>query len=364
MLDSINGTFSNGENTTVNGGHGADFLVGSDGPEKFIGAQGDDSVVAGGGDDLSIWNPGDGNDSFVGQAGTDTLDFNGANVSEKIAVGPTDAGVHVTRDVSNVAVDTEQVELLDLSAIGGADTITAGNLAGHVKLKIDAGSGDDSVIGSDGPDTISGGDGSDLLRGRQGEDTINGNGGPDQLFGGAGHDTLDGGDEADAIACGGTGDTFARDPFDTIAPDCFTDPTPPAPPPGPGTSPAPSDPGSPPPPSEPGSPPADPGSPAPLPPQPPVRGFAKPVVKATHTGLVVKLHNTSDAPIKVKLVAVESKRHYKTVTTKLGVGARVTLKLKAPHALRKRIARKATRRPKLTVLNVANGIKLTLRPRL
>jgi hypothetical protein len=328
---------------------------------------------------VAIWNPGDGNDSFLGQDGFDTLKFNGANLSEKIAIGPNGPAVRLTRDVASIAVEGEGVELFDIKTIGGADTVTAGDLAGRTKLKIDTGSEADTVIGSDGPDIITGGTEGDLLRGRGGEDTIAGNDGVDQLFGGAGHDALDGGPAADSISCGGVGggvgDAIARDPFDTVNPDCFTDPVPVPPGGGPGAPPPgdPGDPGTPPPP-DPGSPsPADPGTPPPppagpgAPPATPTgRGFAKPVVKATRTGLVVKLRSTSATPIALKLAVVESGRKYKAVTKTLIPGARLTVKLKAPAGLRKAIAasRTRTRTPKITVVNLATGGKLTLKPHL
>ena len=37
----------------------------------------------GAGDDTFVWNPGDDNDTIEGQAGVDTLLFNGANVERK-----------------------------------------------------------------------------------------------------------------------------------------------------------------------------------------------------------------------------------------------------------------------------------------
>ena len=40
----------------------------------------------GAGDDTFVWNPGDGSDIVEGQAGTDTMQFNGANIAEKIDI--------------------------------------------------------------------------------------------------------------------------------------------------------------------------------------------------------------------------------------------------------------------------------------
>ena len=38
------------------------------------------------GDDVFTWFPGDGNDMIEGMAGNDTLQFNGSNIGEKIAL--------------------------------------------------------------------------------------------------------------------------------------------------------------------------------------------------------------------------------------------------------------------------------------
>ena len=42
------------------------------------------SALMGAGDDTFVWNPGDGSDTIEGQDGNDTMQFNGANINEKI----------------------------------------------------------------------------------------------------------------------------------------------------------------------------------------------------------------------------------------------------------------------------------------
>src|SRR4029079_17947836 len=69
---------------TMNGGDGNDLMTGSDGNDLMIGGRGNDTVFMGAGDDTFVWNPGDGSDTVEGQAGTDFLIFNGANINEKI----------------------------------------------------------------------------------------------------------------------------------------------------------------------------------------------------------------------------------------------------------------------------------------
>src|SRR5215208_3703467 len=70
-------------NDTITGGDGADVLFGGDGNDLITGGRSNDTAVLGAGDDSFVWNPGDGSDTVEGQAGTDTLLFNGANIAEK-----------------------------------------------------------------------------------------------------------------------------------------------------------------------------------------------------------------------------------------------------------------------------------------
>jgi Ca2+-binding RTX toxin-like protein len=73
---------------------------------------------------------------------------------------------------------------------------------------IDAGAGNDSVLGGDGndrvwagagDDSVDTGPGFDRVRGRRGDDTINGGDGFDVLHGGLGADTINGGPGNDRI---------------------------------------------------------------------------------------------------------------------------------------------------------------------
>ena len=58
---------------TLNGGLGADVLIGSQGDDLVNGGDGNDLALMGAGDDTFVWNPGDDNDTIEGQAGVDTL---------------------------------------------------------------------------------------------------------------------------------------------------------------------------------------------------------------------------------------------------------------------------------------------------
>jgi hypothetical protein len=66
----------------------------------------------------------------LGGAGFDTLDFNGANVNEKINITANGGGFTFTRDVGNITMSVSQVETIEFNALGGADTITINDLTG------------------------------------------------------------------------------------------------------------------------------------------------------------------------------------------------------------------------------------------
>src|SRR5215204_436145 len=73
-IDGSGSTFA----LTLNGGFDVDVLIGGSSNDIVTGSDGDDLALLGAGDDRFIWNPGDDNDTVEGQAGTDTLQFNGS----------------------------------------------------------------------------------------------------------------------------------------------------------------------------------------------------------------------------------------------------------------------------------------------
>src|SRR4029079_1588548 len=104
--------------------------LGGDGDDDVRGGRGDDLALLGAGNDVFTWNPGDGSDTVEGQAGTDTLAFSGANISERIDISANGPRLRFTRDVANITMDTDDVERVTFNALGGADTITVNDLTG------------------------------------------------------------------------------------------------------------------------------------------------------------------------------------------------------------------------------------------
>ncbi len=260
-------------NDTLIGGDGNDTLIGGDGNDIINGGRGNDVALMGAGDDTFVWNPGDGSDTVEGQAGSDTMLFNGSNVSENIDLSANGSRARLTRDVGNVVMDTNSVEQVDVNALGGADTITVGNLTGTgigaVNLDLasvpGSGTGDgqaDTVIlnGTSGADnvqiagagssfsvsglpasvTVSGSEGANdqlvvnTLGGNDtisaaglpagvvqltvdagaGNDQIVGSEGADVLIGGDGNDSVNGGRGDDDVLLGAGDDTFVWNPGD------------------------------------------------------------------------------------------------------------------------------------------------------
>src|SRR5262249_5535872 len=112
------------------------------------GGTGNDTLFGGAGDDRYSWFPGDGNDTADGQAGNDSLGFFGDSSNDNIALSANGTRVRLTRDVDGVTVDLNSLEIVDVLARGGADTITVNDLTGTgvgviLLLLGDTGSGGD-----------------------------------------------------------------------------------------------------------------------------------------------------------------------------------------------------------------------------
>ena len=189
--------------------------------------------------------------------------FNGSNGDEIFAASANGERVLFTRNLGNIVMDLNDVEAIDLNALGGADSVTVNNLAGTDMSEVNAnlagtiggttgdgaidtvivvGSTDDDEISvDDGPNglvvtglaavvnvataepandslVVNGISGDDVidasqlpaglvaltLDGGDGDDLVTGSAGADAILGGAGDDFLIGGPGDDLID-GGTG---------------------------------------------------------------------------------------------------------------------------------------------------------------
>jgi predicted lipoprotein with Yx(FWY)xxD motif len=280
-MDESNGAFTSVIPTTIDAGAGNDTVLGGVGAETLLGGEGNDTLDGNGGndrapmgagDDTFVWDPGDGSDVVEGEAGADTMRFNGANVAEQVELSTNGNRLRLFRTQANITMDTAGVERVDFNALGGADLVTVNDLTGtdvgtvNVDLASSLGgvAGDGStdrvvVNGTAGNDTIDvsgnasgvavsglrttvaiqhqeatdelavnglGGDDhlsatalaaqsiSLTLDGGAGDDTIAGSPGVELLLGGDGNDSLDGNGGNDRALLGAGDDVFVWDPGD------------------------------------------------------------------------------------------------------------------------------------------------------
>lgn len=118
-------------------------------------------------------NLGNGDDTYVGTAGDDTV--NGQNGADNLSGGD-------GNDILNGGNDSDT-----LSGDAGNDTLSGGG-------------GNDTLSGGTGDDTLSGDGGNDTLSGGAGNDTLSGGVGDDSMTGGAGNDSLSGGQGDDVFS--------------------------------------------------------------------------------------------------------------------------------------------------------------------
>ncbi len=201
--------FGQSGNDTLLGRGGFDLLFGGSENDTLTGGDADDQAFGESGDDRMIWNPGDDTDLNEGGAGNDTVEVNGGGGAEVFTATANGTRVRFDRlDPAPFAIDIGTSENLVLNANGGNDRFSAtGDLAALIKLTVDGGAGDDTVLGSNGVDLLIGGDGNDFVDGQQGNDVAFQGAGDDtfQWDPGDGSDTVEGQDGTDTMLFNGSG---------------------------------------------------------------------------------------------------------------------------------------------------------------
>ena len=81
---------------------------------------------------------GDGNDTVEGQDGTDSMLFFGANIAENFDIAPNGGRGLFFRNIASVTMDLDDVESVDVRALGGADNFVVGDLSATDLTTIDA----------------------------------------------------------------------------------------------------------------------------------------------------------------------------------------------------------------------------------
>ncbi len=144
---------------TIDGGSGNDQIGGGSSNSglvtTLIGGEGDDTVYGSFEDDRFVEADANGNDTYVGQTGSDTVDYSA------IATG----GVTVSLGLGFAAQDT---------GAAGIDTI--------VEIE--------NIVGTGQADQLTGSAGDNQIDAAGGDDTVHATGGNDRLDGGAGEDTV------------------------------------------------------------------------------------------------------------------------------------------------------------------------------
>ena len=205
-------------NDTLLGKGGFDVLSGGSGNDTLTGGDADDRAFGEAGNDRMIWNPGDDTDLNEGGADVDTVEVNGGNGAEQFTTTANGARVRFDRiNPAPFAIDIGTSENLVVNANGGNDSFSAtGNLAALIRITVDGGTGEDTILGSNGIDTLLGGDGNDFVDGQQGNDTGLLGAGEDvfQWDPGDGSDTVEGQDGFDKMLFNGSA---ANENFDASA---------------------------------------------------------------------------------------------------------------------------------------------------
>jgi Ca2+-binding RTX toxin-like protein len=141
-------------NDTLRGGDGADQLLGGPGDDLVDGNIGADNALLGTGDDTFQWDPGDGSDVVEGQAGDDTMAFNGSNANEMIELRADGARFILTRDVGAITMDSDGIEHAKLRTLGGTDVVFANDLRGSDVKTLDVDLGSSLGGGDNAADTV------------------------------------------------------------------------------------------------------------------------------------------------------------------------------------------------------------------
>ena len=135
---------------TINSGAGDDMIDAGSGDDFVTGGVGHDTAFLGSGSDTFVWNPGDGSDFVEGDSGNDALVFNGNAAAEQMSLSANGPESVFLRQPGNVRMDMDDVEQLDLTPLGGADTVAINDMTGtgfqqaNIDLSV-AGAGDGQV---------------------------------------------------------------------------------------------------------------------------------------------------------------------------------------------------------------------------
>lgn len=168
---------------------GGDIILGGSDRDIIFGGAGDDQIDGGKGDDY-----------IIGDGGTWSVAIDEEFVSA------------ISDDEKNNMTPEEYALRVLHNARTENDLLTDTALVAHTEISLS--DGGDTLIGGEGNDEIHGGGGDDHIDGGAGNDLIHGGKGHDRILGGSGNDTIHGGEGMDIVF----GDRINSTPMDLAAP--------------------------------------------------------------------------------------------------------------------------------------------------
>ena len=129
------------------------MLIGGAGSDFIDGQQGNDTILMGDGDDTFQWDPGDGSDTVDGGAGVRHDACSTAPTSARSSTSSAN-GDHArfTRNIASIVMDLDNLEKVRLNALGGADTVTVGDMSGTDVKQVDIDLAASGTLTPDGAD--------------------------------------------------------------------------------------------------------------------------------------------------------------------------------------------------------------------
>jgi len=76
------------------------------------------------------WDPGDGSDTIAGGTGQDRFVFHGSAANEILTLAGASGQVRFTRNLASIDMGLDDVEAIELDALGGSDVVQVGDLTG------------------------------------------------------------------------------------------------------------------------------------------------------------------------------------------------------------------------------------------
>jgi Ca2+-binding RTX toxin-like protein len=198
----------------ISAGNGNNTIVSGSGNDTISAGNGNDTISTGAGND--IIESSTGADIIDGGSGSDSWKTFDAAVTTAITIDYQSAISGTVSGGINNSTTFRNIEVLDITTGTGNDNI---NVSANTveRTTINAGAGDNTILGSAGSDTITTGTGNDTINGGAGNDFINagdgnnivnGGTGNDDLSAGIGNDSIDGGIGNDRLTIGKGTDTL------------------------------------------------------------------------------------------------------------------------------------------------------------